>query len=486
MGIILFLTVLMGACRPSVPPTPPGPEPGPDPVDTTQVQPQPTVLPELKILTLSAPEWPDAEITLGEGEASLLFPFGADLREVTLAFDLPEGINADPPSGSKFNLTKRAKIYLARPEDRAAAQFVLLPSCAPQTGVRGLFLPSPSHTDSFMSYEKVCSSLDLMEELNFNTLFVCSWAATKACWNSELLVQETTYTTPQEGNMYASYTGGSGDALNDIITEAHKRDIKVVLWFEYGFMHKVGGVDLNDPLLAKHPGWIGINSKGEYANYNGTDFYLNAYDPEVRNFFLGLMREVLTKYPDLDGIQGDDRMPAMPVNSGYDPVTSAAYLAAKGEEPPANHLYSQWLQFRLRILNDFAGQIWDLVKGINPDVAVCFSPNNYPWAKDNLMQDWPTWVREGHADLISVQCYIPANYENYVYQASRYIDTRKLNPVMILKNGSKILSEEDIRSEIAINRTYNTCGESQFWFDGIKERANIFRELYPDKAVNPL
>ena len=57
---------------------------------------------------------------------------------------------------------------------------------------------------------------------------------------------------------------------------------------------------------------------------------------------------------------------------------------------------------------------------------------------------------------------------------------------MILKNGSKILSEEDIRSEMAINRTMMTCGESQFWFDGIKERANLFRELYTNTAVNPL
>ena len=482
MRIILLLTILMGACRPSVPPTP---TPAPvDPVDTTQTQPK--VLPELKILSLSVPDYPEAEVTLGEGEANILFPFGAGLSEVTLEFEVPEGITADPQSGSKFDLTKKAKIFLGRPEDGAAAQFAITASMAEQVAVRGLFLPSPSHTTSFINYENVCSSLDLMAELKFNTLFVCSWAATKAAWNSDVLVQETSYTSPEQGNMYASYTGGSGDALKDIIAEAHKRDIKVVLWFEYGFMHKVGGVDFNDPLLAKHPGWIGINNKGEYANYNNSDFYLNAYDPEVRSFFLSLMREVLTKYPELDGIQGDDRMPAMPINSGYDPVTSAAYLEANGEEPPANYLSNKWQQFRLRILNDFAGDIWDLVKGIKPTAAVCFSPNAYPWCLNNLMQDWPTWVAEGHADLVSVQCYIPANYENYVTQALRYLPASKLNPAMILKNGGNILSEENIRSEIAINRAQGTCGESQFWFDGIKERADVFRELYSNKAINPL
>ncbi|MBO4470013.1 MAG: family 10 glycosylhydrolase [Bacteroidales bacterium] len=477
MRIILLLTILMGACRPSVPPTPVPV----DPVDTTQ-----THLPELKILSLSAPAYPEAEITLGEGEANILFPFGAGISAVTLDFTLPEGITADPPSGSKFDLRNKAKIFLARPEDGAAAQFVLTSSFKEQVAVRGLFLPSPSHTDSFMSYSNVCSSLDLMASLNFNTLFVCSWAATKACWNSDVLVRETTYTSPEQGNMYAGYTGGSGDALKDIVSEAHKRDIKVVLWFEYGFMHRVGGVDLDDPLLAKHPDWIGIANDGGYANYNKSDFYLNAYDPDVRDFFLSLMREVLTKYPEIDGVQGDDRMPAMPANSGYDAKTVAAYKAAKGEEPSLNYQNKAWQQFRLDILNGFAGQIWDLVKGIKPTAAVCFSPNAYPWCLNNLMQDWPTWVAEGHADLVSVQCYIPANYENYVTQALRYLPASKLNPAMILKNGGNILSEENIRSEIAINRAQGTCGESQFWFDGIKERADVFRELYSNKAINPL
>ena len=474
MRILLLFTLLMGACR--TPATPP-PAPGPDPADS---------LPELKILTLTAPQYPDAEITIGEEGAELLFPFGADLSALTLEFTVPDGVNADPESGSQFNLESKSKIFLSRSEDGAAAQFTLSASKAREVAVRGLFLPSPDHTVSFSTYENLCSSLDLMASLKFNTLFVCSWAATKTSWDSEVLVSNTTYSEPSQGNMYAGYTGGSGDALKDIIAEAHKRGIKVVLWFEYGFMHRIGGVDFDDPLLARHPDWIGIDNKGGYANYNGTDFYLNAYDPDVQDFFLSLMREVLTKYPDLDGIQGDDRMPAMPVNSGYDAKTSEAYLAVAGSAPSANYMSVKWLQYRLDILNAFAGKIWDLVKGIKPSAAVCFSPNKYPWCKDNLMQDWPTWVKEGHADLISVQCYVIGNYETDVTLSLRYVDSAKLNPVMILKNGSKILSEEDIRSQMQFNRTNMTCGESQFWFDGIRERESLFRELYSEDVINPL
>ena len=66
------------------------------------------------------------------------------------------------------------------------------------------------------------------------------------------------------------------------------------------------------------------------------------------------------------------------------------------------------------------------------------------------------------------------------------MDRTKLNPVMILKNGSSVLSEDEIRRQIALNRKMLVCGESQFWFDGIKERAGVFRSLYPNKAINPL
>jgi len=58
--------------------------------------------------------------------------------------------------------------------------------------------------------------------------------------------------------------------------------------------------------------------------------------------------------------------------------------------------------------------------------------------------------------------------------------------VMILKNGSNILSEAEIKSEIAFNRKMLTAGESQFWFDGIFQRKELFKSLYPDKAINPL
>ena len=46
----------------------------------------------------------------------------------------------------------------------------------------------------------------------------------------------------------------------------------------------------------------------------------NALHPGPQKFLLELFDEVVTNY-DLNGIQGDDRLPAMPSEGGYDDFT---------------------------------------------------------------------------------------------------------------------------------------------------------------------
>lgn len=45
--------------------------------------------------------------------------------------------------------------------------------------------------------------------------------------------------------------------------------------------------------------------------------------PEVRGFMMDLILEVVNEYPDIDGVQGDDRLPAMPLKVGMTIIRSA-------------------------------------------------------------------------------------------------------------------------------------------------------------------
>lgn len=426
------------------------------------------------------------------GDIVFEFPYGADITALTFTVDTYDGTSFEPLLSEPFDLTSPKTLTVTAPDGVTQKTFTLTATVAEQeTAVRGVYLPSPSHTSSFITSDNVQNSIELMADLNFNCLFVCAWANSKVAWDSDVLLQNSSYTDYDSANMYARYTGGSGDALKDIIETAHQHGIKVILWFEYGFMHGIGGVNLSDPILSEHPDWIGIGNDGGYSSYNGSDYYLNAYNPEVQDFILSLMKEAVTKYPDVDGVQGDDRLPAMPRNSGYDDVTEAMYRSETGGTPPTDYNNSSWVEWRLGKLNSFAVRMYDEMKALKSDLIVCSAPNKYPWCETNLMQDWPQWIADGAVDLLTVQFYVLNSYETDIRNALGYVSANTsrnlLNPAMILNNGGKIMDRDVLESQLRFNRSVGTCGESQFWFDGLKTDyvQEVFRKFYAAPAKFP-
>ena len=429
---------------------------------------------------------------------SITVPFGVNLKSLAIDATLSAGASASPAFGVAYDYST-PKIHTITAANGTKTNYTVSITIKPQeTAVRAVWLPSSEHTSSFLTYSNVQASIALLDQLNFNTLYVCAWAGGRTCFDSEILNQNSTWGSTRSGNFYANYTGGTGDALADIISVAHTKGIKVILWYEYGFMAAwkakgTGGVTASDnKVFAKHPEWIGLDSNGNQANYNGTDYYFNGYDPAVQNFMISMMEESLTKYPDLDGIQGDDRMPAAPRNSGYEVVTKALYKNQYGVDPPTDFQNTQWVRWRLDQLNAFGRTMYARIKAKKPSAIVCFSPNKYPWCEANLMQEWPQWIKDGIVQILSVQCYVKPSYATDVASAIATIQaagTTKnlLNPGMILKNGTTLLSEQELVSQLKINRQYNTNGESQFWFDGLKESyiQNVFKAFYPGKAIFP-
>ena len=110
---------------------------------------------------------------------------------------------------------------------------------------------------------------------------------------------------------------------------------------------------------------------------------------------------------------------------------------------------------------------------------------------NNLMQDWPQWIRDGSVDLLTVQCYVLPSYETDVTNSLKQVAAAGagniLNPAMILKNGANIMSRDVLIQQLRFNRKAGTCGESQFWFDGLYTDyvRDVFRSFYPGKARFP-
>jgi uncharacterized lipoprotein YddW (UPF0748 family) len=117
------------------------------------------------------------------------------------------------------------------------------------------------------------------------------------------------------------------------------------------------------------------------------------------------MLEVIDNY-DVDGVQGDDRLPAMPTEGGYDSVTVSIYKAEHGgAEPPAQFSNSNWRRWRANKLNDYLGRVRDSVKSRGDYLILSSAPTVYPWGYNEYLQDSRTWAAEGLVDNIIPQLY---------------------------------------------------------------------------------
>lgn len=269
------------------------------------------------------------------------------------------------------------------------------------------------------------------------------------------------------------------DPLKEMIEEAKLEGIKVHAWFEYGFSssYSANGGDI----LAAKPNWAGRDIDGKLLMKNGFD-WLNAFDPEVQDFMISLFKEVATKY-EVDGLQGDDRLPALPSTGGYDAYTVNMFKTENGFDPPANYREAYWLEWRTKKLNAFMKRLRNEVKAVKPNIMLTMSPSPYPWGRDEYLQDWPTWVDSGWVDAVLPQCYRYdiAAYNATIAQQKGYYKNPAVAfyPGVLLKVGNNVTSVSLLNQMIQTNRNNGFKGECFFFYEGIKDQISWFQLQYP-------
>lgn len=347
-------------------------------------------------------------------------------------------------------------------------------------GIRGVWLTNVD-SDALNSKENIKRTVEICKDEGFNLICVVMYNKGVTLYPSktmkELIGEE----------IDSAFIGR--DPLSELIEEAHKQDIKVIAWFEFGFSssYKLNG----GKIVKAKPNWGSKNNEGKLVTKNGFD-WLNGFDSEVREFMLSLIKEVVTNY-DVDGIQGDDRLPAMPVEAGYEDFTINKYMEEhNGVKPPKDFRDTAWVNWRANILNDYMGEIYTTVKNIKPNIIVSMAPSIYPWSKEEYLQDWIQWVKQGYVDLVIPQLY-RQNIKDYIKVLDDIVkeqltkeELKKFYPGILLKVGSYYPSEELLKEMIYENRKRNINGEVFFFYEGIKKFPNIFKEqLYKDKVLFP-
>jgi uncharacterized lipoprotein YddW (UPF0748 family) len=323
-------------------------------------------------------------------------------------------------------------------------------------------------SDALDSRENIKKTVATCKASGINNIFVVVWNQGRTLYPSDIM--QATF-----GEKIASKFSGR-DPLQEMIEEAHKENIKVHAWFEYGFAasnNQNGGL-----IIQTKPTWAAKDIDGNLLKKNGFE-WMNAFMPEVQDFMISLVMEVVNKY-DIDGIQGDDRMPALPSTGGYDTYTVNLYKAQhNGNPPPTDYKNADWINWRANLLTDFLGRLYQQVKAKKPNVMVTTAPGIYPFAKDEYLQDWPTWLDKGYTDLVLPQHYRYdiAAYKATLAQQLTYLkakDKSKFYPGVLLQNADYNPTVELMTDMINENRRNGIQGESFWFFEGVKKFPTYF------------
>lgn len=250
------------------------------------------------------------------------------------------------------------------------------------------------------------AAVDQLAELGFNRLYPVVWNGGFAYYPSRV----------SEARQLQDFTfrGLQGqDILAELIGAGRNRGLKVIPWFEFGFM-----APPESPLAQRHRSWLTQTREGGLTSISaaGRVVWLNPFRPEVQQLITDLVLEVVNDWG-ADGIQFDDHM-SLPREFGYDPFTIALYRKDTGKDPPANPEDPAWVKWRADRITAFLERLARAVRAARPGALISISPNYYDFAYKLQLQDWRQWVRRGIADELLVQIYRP-DLESYQPHLSR-------------------------------------------------------------------
>ncbi len=341
--------------------------------------------------------------------------------------------------------------------------------------VRGVWLTDVD-SEVLASRDNIEAGMRFLAENGFNVVYPVVWNGGYTLYPSATL--ESVIGIDRDPAI------GDRDVLQEVIIEAHRFGLEVIPWMEYGFASSFG--QDGGALLAARPEWAARTFIGQKVERNGF-FWMSGLHPDVQQFILDLMTEILAY--DVDGIQGDDRLPAMPVEGGYSDVVQQIYRSEHGgTDPPSDERDAAWVQWRADKLTAFAGTIHEHVKNIDSDLQVVFSPSAWPWSRDNYLQDWPAWIAAGVADIVHPQLYpppprsidayrslvhnmvgtVPGDFIGYIPPDQR----SSLYPGLLIKAGSDLVEWDRVTAMMDVHRGLDLHGESFFFFEGLGEQNN--------------
>ncbi|MGD1938961.1 MAG: glycoside hydrolase family 10 protein [Cyanophyceae cyanobacterium] len=366
---------------------------------------------------------------------------------------------------------------------------------SPSQEIRGVWISNVGSGVLFAPWG-IDRAVKQLNQLNFNTLYPVAWNRGYTFHPSKIAQQAV----GRSQNPTLSLTHPGGDILSKMVTLVHRNGMRVVPWFEYGFL-----APKNSELVKRHPTWLTYAQGSREATLKSRsqnpldalrnqvtpeNLWLNPFHPEVQQFLLDLIVEVVERYP-VDGIQLDDHF-GLPVELGYDSFTVNLYQQEhQGQSPPDDAREPEWMRWRADKITQFMGRIAQAVRAANPKAIVSLSPNSQDFAYGSYLQDWATWVERGWVDELVLQVYRKdlGRFQAELSQPAVQTARRRIPVGVGILTGTwgKPVSIDQVQDQVEAVRAQGFDGVSFFYWESLwgyiapespRDRRRVFQELF--------
>ncbi|MBE9079542.1 family 10 glycosylhydrolase [Romeria aff. gracilis LEGE 07310] len=347
--------------------------------------------------------------------------------------------------------------------------------------LRGVWLTNVA-SGVFFAPWGLARALDQLADLHFNTIYPVVWNRGQTFYPSSRLEQ----LTGEAVEPLLNFAHLGQDVLAELTRRGHRRQLRVIPWFEYGFM-----VPIHAAIAQQHPDWLTTRQNGSYRLQEsvfepqalsgrqrlidrlfhnplaGQLAWLNPLHPAVQSLLLDLVMEVVEGYP-VDGIQFDDHF-SLPVEFGYDPYTIDLYRAEHGgQAPPSNPTDGDWMRWRASKLSGFVSRLHEAITAARPGCTLSLSPHPAGYAYHYYLQDWQRWVDNGWIDELVLQVYRNdlASFETELSQPGVQSARQRIPVSVGILTGTweRPIGFEQIAEQVAASRDRNFHGVSFFYW----------------------
>ncbi|MDX2272752.1 MAG: family 10 glycosylhydrolase [Cyanobacteriota bacterium] len=323
---------------------------------------------------------------------------------------------------------------------------------------------------------QLAEALSFLADHGFTTIFPVIWRQGWTLYPSRVMAGYF-------GNSNRIHPDLAGrDPLAACVELADPLGLAVIPWMEYGWVASYG--QQGGHILRRYPDWGLRNRQGQWVVKNGFD-WLNGLLEPVQTWMIALITEVVTTYP-VRGIQLDDRLPAMPVEGGYDRLTLTAFRQVSGILNPEER-DPLWMRWRAEGLTRWLASLRAALTAIHPHLWLSLAPGPHPFAYQEYLQDSPTWMRAGWIDALHPQLYrrhgsayarLLASAVLRVYPPSEW---GRISPGLLIQSGAYRAKGSLLRQMMQENRRYGLGGEVLFFYEGLRqsrgELAQVLRSL---------